>query len=45
MRLSLRCRCGHPRAFHRHYRPGTDCSVCYCWRFRRLGLLRWSVIS
>lgn len=34
MRLSLRCRCGHPRLWHLHYRKGTDCSFCYCWRFR-----------
>lgn len=22
------CRCGHPREAHRHYRKGTECSVC-----------------
>jgi hypothetical protein len=30
-----RCRCGHDRAAHRHYRPGSDC-YCGCrrWRWR-----------
>jgi len=22
------CTCGHARAAHEHYRPGTDCSLC-----------------
>ncbi len=34
-----RCRCGHERAAHRHYRAGRDCSRCPCprwgWRRRR----------
>ncbi|HEX3780857.1 MAG TPA: hypothetical protein VHX38_14410 [Pseudonocardiaceae bacterium] len=31
------CRCGHPRAAHRHYRKGSDCALCPaggCARFR-----------
>jgi hypothetical protein len=35
-----RCRCGHPRAAHEHYRSGSDCSVCgpaVCDRFRPAG--------
>jgi hypothetical protein len=32
----MRCRCGHQRELHSHYRPGTDCSQCGCpwflWR-------------
>jgi hypothetical protein len=33
-----RCRCGHPRAAHEHYRRGTDCALCgpdACPRYRR----------
>jgi len=34
------CRaCGHTREGHRHYRPGADCALCTCPRFRRF-LLR-----
>ncbi|WP_304118504.1 hypothetical protein [Mycolicibacterium bacteremicum] len=22
------CQCGHGRAAHEHYRPGTDCALC-----------------
>lgn len=29
-----RCRCDHLRYAHRHYRPGTDCSLCSCDRYR-----------
>jgi hypothetical protein len=30
-----RCRCGHGKSAHSHYRRGTDCSLCDCPRFRR----------
>jgi len=39
-RDEARCRCGHPRAVHQHYRRGLDCAVCgpaNCPRYRR----RW----
>jgi hypothetical protein len=34
------CACGHDRAAHAHYRPGSDCAVCDCsrWRFSVLRL-------
>jgi hypothetical protein len=25
--------CGHSKALHEHYRPDTDCAVCWCPRF------------
>jgi hypothetical protein len=28
------CGCGHARRYHEHYRPGTECIVCVCTRFR-----------
>jgi hypothetical protein len=28
------CECGHLGEAHEHYRPGTDCSLCTCERFR-----------
>ena len=30
------CRCGHDADAHRHYRPGSDCSLCAgtCPRYR-----------
>lgn len=28
------CVCGHVRDAHEHYRPGTDCALCDCPRFR-----------
>jgi hypothetical protein len=28
------CRCGHVRDAHEHYRPGSDCSLCDCPRYR-----------
>jgi len=34
------CTCGHARADHEHYRPGSDCGVCgaqSCASFRRRG--------
>jgi hypothetical protein len=37
-RDEARCRCGHPRAVHLHYRRGLDCAVCgpsACPRYRR----------
>jgi hypothetical protein len=30
-----RCGCGHQRSAHRHYRPGRDCALCGCRRYRR----------
>ncbi|PYY54560.1 hypothetical protein DEJ17_14265 [Curtobacterium sp. MCSS17_011] len=27
--------CGHQQAAHEHYRPGTDCALCDCPKFRR----------
>jgi len=35
-----RCVCGHDRQAQRHYRPGSDCGVCSCPRWRR-PFLRW----
>ncbi|GGK86271.1 hypothetical protein JOE58_001239 [Curtobacterium luteum] len=29
------CVCGHVRDAHEHYRPGTDCALCDCPRFRK----------
>jgi hypothetical protein len=29
------CRCGHQKTAHEHYRPGSECSLCDCTRFRR----------
>jgi hypothetical protein len=29
------CKCGHDRAAHTHYRPGRDCGLCDCNRFRK----------
>lgn len=29
------CVCGHEQDAHEHYRPGTDCALCDCPRFRR----------
>ncbi|MGD3261515.1 hypothetical protein QT366_22665, partial [Xanthomonas citri pv. citri] len=29
------CVCGHPRDAHEHYRPGTDCALCDCPKFRK----------
>jgi hypothetical protein len=28
-----RCGCGHDRGAHRHYRRGSDCSLCDCPRW------------
>jgi uncharacterized protein (DUF983 family) len=28
------CGCGHQRSAHRHYRPGRDCALCDCRRYR-----------
>jgi hypothetical protein len=34
-RQDSRCRCGHPRSAHQHYREGTECALCLdCLRFR-----------
>lgn len=29
------CVCGHAQDAHEHYRPGTDCALCDCPRYRR----------
>jgi len=29
------CACGHDKAAHTHYRPGQDCALCDCARWRR----------
>jgi len=29
------CVCGHRQEAHEHYRPGSDCALCDCPRFRR----------
>jgi len=29
------CVCGHAQEAHEHYRPGSDCALCDCPRFRR----------
>ena len=29
------CACGHQQDAHEHYRPGSDCALCDCPRFRR----------
>jgi len=29
------CVCGHGEDAHEHYRPGTDCALCDCPKFRR----------
>lgn len=29
------CVCGHVQDAHEHYRPGSDCALCDCPRFRR----------
>lgn len=26
----MRCRCGHERSAHKHYRGGNDCALCDC---------------
>jgi hypothetical protein len=38
-----RCRCGHARAAHEHYRRGSDCSVatCTCVQYRRQRRAGW----
>ena len=30
-----RCRCGHGRDAHQHYRRGADCAMCLCRKWRR----------
>jgi hypothetical protein len=32
---TLTCVCGHPRDAHEHYRPGSDCALCDCQKFRK----------
>lgn len=29
------CVCGHAQDAHEHYRPGSDCALCDCPRYRR----------
>ena len=29
------CVCGHVKDAHEHYRPGSDCGLCDCPRYRR----------
>ncbi|WP_420368057.1 hypothetical protein [Curtobacterium sp. L1-20] len=29
------CVCGHVQDAHEHYRPGSDCALCDCPKFRR----------
>jgi len=31
----MTCECGHAEDAHQHYRPGTDCGVCDCPKYRR----------
>ena len=31
------CVCGHGQEAHQHYRPGTDCSLCPCPKWRPNG--------
>lgn len=43
LRLRPRCRCGHDKATHKHFRPGKDCgacgpAVCAAYRPRRLSI-------
>ena len=35
-RRPVACRCGHDRFAHEHYRPGLDCALCPCPRWRRV---------
>jgi hypothetical protein len=37
--LGKPCRCGHGKVAHQHYRPGADCALCACPRFRRVSRL------
>jgi len=30
----MACRCGHDKKAHEHYRPGSDCALCNCPRYR-----------
>ncbi|MFC0548836.1 hypothetical protein [Kutzneria chonburiensis] len=32
--MGTTCVCGHAAAAHEHYRPGSDCALCDCPRFR-----------
>jgi hypothetical protein len=34
LKRAYRCRCGHLRNAHKHYRRGSDCGLCGCPRFR-----------
>lgn len=28
------CVCEHPHSTHEHYRAGSDCSLCFCTKFK-----------
>ncbi|SDQ81466.1 hypothetical protein SAMN02800687_2691 [Curtobacterium sp. UNCCL20] len=32
---TVTCVCGHVRETHEHYRPGSDCALCDCPKFRK----------
>ncbi|MCA5924939.1 hypothetical protein [Curtobacterium oceanosedimentum] len=32
---AVTCVCGHVQDAHEHYRPGSDCALCDCPKFRR----------
>ncbi|MBF4594166.1 MULTISPECIES: hypothetical protein [Curtobacterium] len=32
---AVTCVCGHVQDAHEHYRPGTDCALCDCQKFRK----------
>lgn len=42
-----KCRCGHLRDKHTHYRPGTDCSQCGCpwflWEWNPFLVRAWAL--
>lgn len=42
----MTCRCGHPKTFHQHYRPETECSICpTCPRYRPDTGLNWELLA
>jgi hypothetical protein len=39
-----KCKCGHPRPPHEHYRGGTDCGICpSCHRYRGVRGAWWQL--
>lgn len=36
-RAAQLCTCAHAREAHDHYRGGSDCGLCSCYRFDRSG--------